>query len=113
MFTNFLSTCMEGAILAGKLAADRVSSDAAGVDYFTSQEKPIQQHIVDQAATASPKKPVGVKGEGAIAFGGGYSLTDRAWQEVSEQDPDQLIPMDERAATKQTTMAMTKENEGN
>ena len=104
---------MEGAILGGKLAADRVSSDAAGVDYFTSQEKPIQQHIVDQAATASPKKPVGVKGEGAIAFGGGYSLTDRAWQEVSEQDPDQLIPMDERAATKQTTMAMTKENEGN
>ena len=60
-----------------------------------------------------PQKPVGVKGEGAIAFGGGYSLTDRAWQEVSEQDPDQLILMDERAATKQTTMAMTKENEGN
>merc|ERR1711988_993582 len=36
---------MEGAILAGKLAADRVASDAAGVDYWTTQDKAIQQHI--------------------------------------------------------------------
>ena len=100
---------MEGAILGGKLAADRVASDAAGVDYWTNQDKAIQQHIVDRAASAAPKKPVGVKGEGAIAFGGGYSLTDRAWQEVKEQDPDQLIAMDERAAAQQTTMAISKE----
>lgn len=70
---------MEGAVLAGKLAADVVMSRAANVDPWSgpqlgvSQKKPIQQDIYDKAKTLVAKKPVGVKGSGAIAFGGGAS----------------------------------------
>ena len=72
---------MEGAVLAGKLAADVVSSRAAAVDPWTGpqmgvpQSKRIQQEIYDKAGAISPKKPVGVKGSGAVAFGGGASTS--------------------------------------
>merc|ERR1712146_256202 len=104
---------MEGAILGGKLAADRVASRAAGVDTFTTQNKEIQPEIVQRACTLQPKKPVGVKGNGPIAWGGGFSLTDKNRQEVGEQDPDQLIELDDRVAGKLETFAMTKENNQN
>ncbi len=104
---------MEGAVLGGKLAADVVSSRAAGVDTFSDQNKHIQGSIVERASKLEPKKPVGVKGNGPIAWGGGFSLTDTNRQEVGEQDPAQLIELDERAAAKVETFAMNKENEAN
>merc|ERR1719223_1965928 len=62
---------MEGAVLGGKLAAEVVANRAIG-----NSEKPIkdiQQHVIDTAASFEAKEPIGVKGDGAIAFGGGYS----------------------------------------
>ena len=70
---------MEGAVLAGKLAADVVSSRAAGVEPWSGpqlgvpQNKFIQEEIYTIAKSLAETKPVGVKGEGAIAFGGGGS----------------------------------------
>lgn len=68
---------MEGAVLAGKLAADVVSSRAADVEPWSGpqlgvpQNKVIQKEIYTIAKSLAETKPVGVKGEGAIAFGGG------------------------------------------
>lgn len=66
---------MEGAVLAGKLAADVVCSRAAGIEPWSgpnlgvNQHKSVQDSIVQSNVT--PKAPVGVKGSHAIAFGGG------------------------------------------
>jgi 15-cis-phytoene desaturase len=68
---------MEGAVLAGKLAADVVCSRAAGINSWDGpmlgvrQDKPVQPFIVDRVKTIQAKGPIGVKGEGAIAYGGG------------------------------------------
>jgi len=80
---------MEGAILAGKLAAEVVSDRAAGNEGKPIKE--IQQHIKDSAAKIDPKEPLGVKGRGPIAFGGGASLTDEFKQELKTSDPEQLL----------------------
>jgi 15-cis-phytoene desaturase len=80
---------MEGAILAGKLAAEVVAARAVGAD--APGDKPIQQHVIDEAAAASPKKPVGCKGRTAVAFGGGYTFDQVIKKEVQEQDPVQLV----------------------
>ena len=82
---------MEGAVLAGKLAAEVVSDRAAGLE--PKPEKAIQPHIVDSAARATPKDPVGVLGEGAIAFGGGAILTKKDKEVLAKSDPEQLIPL--------------------
>jgi len=79
---------MEGATLAGKLAAEVISNRAVG-----NADKPIkeiQQHIVDAAATFEPKQPVGVKGDGAIAFGGGYTMGKKEETLLKESDPVQF-----------------------
>ena len=68
---------MEGAILGGKLAAEVIADRAAGNQY-TKPEKVIQQHIIDSASNAISKEPVGVLGNGPIAFGGGDILTNGA-----------------------------------
>lgn len=80
---------MEGATLAGKLAAEVVSNRALG-----NPDKPmkeIQQHIVQAAASYVPKPPVGVKGEGAIAFGGGYTVGKKEEALLRETDPAQYV----------------------
>ena len=87
---------MEGAVLGGKLAADVVASKAAGVDTFVSQDKVIQQHVIDGAISAVPKKPVGVKGQGAIAFGAGAVLTQQGREVLKYQDAAQLVELDNR-----------------
>jgi len=97
---------MEGAVLGGKLAADVISSRAAGVDTFSNQDKAIQSSIIERAKSLKPKRPVGVKGNGPIAWGGGFSLTDKNRQEVGDQDPEQLIELDERAVGKVETFSM-------
>lgn len=78
---------MEGAMLAGKLAAEVVSNRAIG--NIDKPIKEIQQHIVNTAASFVPKAPMGVKGEGAIAFGGGYTVGKKEEALLRETDPAQ------------------------
>jgi len=80
---------MEGAVLAGKLAAEVVAERAAGIK-SERPDKPIEQNVVDRAAKSSPKDPVGVLGNGPIAWGGGASLTSNLREEMRLQDPEQL-----------------------
>ena len=63
-------------VLAGKLAAEVVSEKAAATvgkqtRSFDSFAKAIEPSVLEAALSAVPKVPEGVKGEGAIAFGGG------------------------------------------
>merc|ERR1719181_589971 len=51
---------MEGAVLAGKLAAEVVAARAFSAP--TQDLKEVQRHVVDAAATAAPKKPPGCGG---------------------------------------------------
>ena len=91
---------MEGATLAGKLAAEVVSNRAIG-----NPDKPIkdiQQHIVAEAASYEAKEPVGVKGDGAIAFGGGYNVGKKEETLLRETDPAQY---DDAAEKKEVAMA--------
>ena len=60
---------MEGAVLGGKLAAEVVADRAAGRE--TKGLKAVQEHVVEAAAEMAPKEPIGVRGDYAIAFGGG------------------------------------------
>eukprot|EP00566_Odontella_aurita_P005201 CAMPEP_0113538968 /NCGR_PEP_ID=MMETSP0015_2-20120614/7660_1 /TAXON_ID=2838 /ORGANISM="Odontella" /LENGTH=629 /DNA_ID=CAMNT_0000438601 /DNA_START=263 /DNA_END=2153 /DNA_ORIENTATION=+ /assembly_acc=CAM_ASM_000160 len=74
---------MEGAVLGGKLAAEVVANRALG-----NPDKPlkeIQDHIKAEAAAYEPKK-----GEGAIAFGGGYTLNKQSEQQLRDVDPVQF-----------------------
>ena len=79
---------MEGAVLGGKLAAEVVANRALG-----NEEKPlkeIQQHIIDAASSHVAKEPLGVKGEGAIAFGAGATLGNKNKKLLEETDPAQF-----------------------
>jgi len=78
---------MEGATLAGKLAAEVVANRALG--NADAPIKDIQQHIVTAAASHVAKDPVGVKGDGAIAFGGGYNVGSAEESLLRESDPAQ------------------------
>ena len=55
-------------VLAGKLAAEVVSERAANLPY-SGTVKEIEPSIIEKASKAQPKDPVGVLGEGTIAFG--------------------------------------------
>jgi len=79
---------MEGAVLSGKLAAEVIASKAANVE--TKQVKDIQPHIIEAALNFVPKEAPGVKGEGAIAFGGGAVLSKQDEEHLREYDPVQL-----------------------
>lgn len=75
---------MEGAVLAGKLAAEVIADRAAGV--ATKGQKDIRPEIVSAAAAHTVKPPPGVKGEGAIAFGGGAVLSKAGSDLLQETD---------------------------
>ena len=79
---------MEGAVLAGKLAAEVVARRAKGMPDFEIKE--IQPDIIEAAATHVAKDPPGVKGEGAIAFGGGATLGKKEEKLLREVDPSQF-----------------------
>ncbi|KAL3904439.1 MAG: hypothetical protein SGARI_004922 [Bacillariaceae sp.] len=66
---------MEGAVLGGKLAAEVVSKKAKNMEL--PELKEIQPDVVAAAKDFEPKKPAGVKGEGAIAFGAGATLNKK------------------------------------
>merc|ERR1712086_624673 len=79
---------MEGAVLGGKLAAEVVSNRALG-----NADKPIkdiQPECVVAAEAHEVKAPGGVKGEGAIAFGGGAQLTKKNEKLLKESDAVQF-----------------------
>jgi 15-cis-phytoene desaturase len=80
---------MEGALLGGKLAAEVVSKKAKGMELPPLKE--VQQHIKDTAQKYSPRQPLGVKGEGAIAFGGGAQLSKKVEALLQEADPVVMI----------------------
>lgn len=79
---------MEGAVLGGKLAAEIVAERAKGM--APRELKVVQPHIIDAAKKYVPKKPAGVKGEGAIAFGAGATLTKQSADLLREVDPSQF-----------------------
>merc|ERR1719163_109935 len=60
---------MEGAILGGKLAAEVIVDKALGRP--TKPLKAIQPPGVKGEGAAEPRKPIGVRGDQPIAFGGG------------------------------------------
>jgi len=79
---------MEGAVLGGKLAAEVIVDKALGNP--TKPLKAIQDHVVASAAAHEPKEPAGVKGKGAIAFGGGAVLTQDGRDLLRESDGAQF-----------------------
>jgi len=83
---------MEGAILGGKLAAEVIADRAVGNP--TKGLKKVQPDIVAAAAAYEPKDPQGVKGEGAIAFGGGAVLSQQGMDYLREFDQAQFDPED-------------------
>ena len=79
---------MEGAVLGGKLAARVVANRAMGNPDEPIKE--IQAHVVESARRHVAKDPLGVKGEGAIAFGGGATLSKSNRALLQETDPKQF-----------------------
>merc|ERR1711871_402891 len=78
---------MEGAVLGGKLAAEVIVDKDKGI---VKDLKEIQQHVVDLAKDFQPRDPAGVKGEGAIAWGGGASFSKDNTDLLREVDPEQF-----------------------
>jgi len=88
---------MEGAVLGGKLAAEVVANRAIG-----NPDKPIkeiQAHITESAASHVATEPLGVKGEGGIAFGAGAQLGKKNKDLLIESDPVQFADAAEYAAS--------------
>jgi 15-cis-phytoene desaturase len=79
---------MEGAILGGKLAAEVVVDKALGDK--TKGIKEIQPECVAKAAAHEPKPPPGVRGDTAIAFGGGQVLSEKGRELLREVDAVQF-----------------------
>jgi 15-cis-phytoene desaturase len=78
---------MEGAVLAGKLAAEAIARKAVGDTLKRSSDlkKPVMQHVVEKAAKHLPRQPLGIQGGTAISFGGG---SDRCSKDsLAMQDP--------------------------
>ncbi|CAJ1337918.1 unnamed protein product [Effrenium voratum] len=75
---------MEGAVLAGKLAAEVVACKAAGEP--TKGLKKIDPSILKKKDEFVPKDPMGVKGKTPIAFGGGEVLGSNFEQKLNDQE---------------------------
>lgn len=87
-FNTFLQ--INSLVLGGKLAAEVVSERAAGIK-STRIEKMMQQEVVLKALKFEPRDPVGVLGDGAVAFGGGAVMTGGVRKLLETQDPVQLV----------------------
>jgi 15-cis-phytoene desaturase len=87
---------MEGAVLAGKLAAE-VVTDKAVYGASTKGLKKIMPDVIKEAATLTQKEPVGAtEGESALTFGAGAVMTDVEEKELIVIDPEQMVAMDTR-----------------
>jgi hypothetical protein len=64
----------------------------ANQPYAPQQSRIIQPDIYARAEKMTPTKPLGVRGDGAIAFGGGGILTRKAREQIELVDPVILIP---------------------
>jgi 15-cis-phytoene desaturase len=89
---------MEGAVFGGKLAAEVVARSAKGMPEMPIKD--IQQHVIDNATSYVAKDPVGVKGDGAIAFGGGATLAKNNMALLKEVDPIQFADAEAYALSK-------------
>jgi 15-cis-phytoene desaturase len=78
---------MEGAVLGGKLAAEVVVDKDQGI---TRTLKEVQATVVSKATDFQAKEPAGVKGDGAIAWGGGASFSKDNTDLLREVDPAQF-----------------------
>ncbi|CAK0869203.1 unnamed protein product [Prorocentrum cordatum] len=63
---------MEGAVLAGKLAAEVVCDRAAGRP--TKGVKAVPEHVLEASGGRGAREPAGVNGSTPVAFGGGAVL---------------------------------------
>jgi 15-cis-phytoene desaturase len=89
---------MEGAVLAGKLAAE-VVTDKAVYGASTKGLKKIMPDVIAEARTLSAKEPVGaVEGESAVTFGAGAVMTDTEEKELAVIDPEQMVKLDAYSA---------------
>jgi len=104
---------MEGAILGGKLAAEVIADRAAGNPTVQERKgaKPIQEGIVRAAAAYEPKAPRGVKGEGAISFGGGQVIGQSGMDYLREFDEAQFDAEDLAAMEPAAPAAAAAEEE--
>lgn len=84
---------MEGAVLAGKLAAEVVAEKAAGIR-VKKPLKAISSDVLEKSKGAIPKAPLGISGDGPFAYGGGTVLTKTFRSQLQESDPEQLIRKD-------------------
>ena len=85
---------MEGAVLAGKLAAE-VVTDKAVYGASTKGLKKIMPDVIAEAKGLKEKEPVGaVEGESAVTFGAGAVMTDVEEKELLVIDPDQMVKLD-------------------
>ena len=75
--------------MGGKLAAEVICNRALGNP--DAEIKAIPQHIIDAASSYASREPLGVKGDGAIAFGGGATLTKQSEDLLKEIDPSQFL----------------------
>ena len=76
-------------MLAGKLAAEVVAERAAHIPHAAA-DKLICPEIYERAASIEPMEPMGIQGDGAIAFGGGAVLDERAMALLEVNDPKVL-----------------------
>ncbi len=75
-------------MFGGKLAAEVVAQKAKGIELLPVKD--IQPEIIAKARSYIIKEPLGVKGEGAIAFGGGACLTTNNESLLRDADPVQF-----------------------
>jgi len=94
---------MEGAILGGKLAAEVVVDKALGQP--TKPLKEIRPEVVSAAAAHEVKPPPLVKGDGAIAFGGGAVLSDEGRKLLQEVDGAQFDGEEGKTDTKEPALS--------
>jgi len=94
---------MEGAVLAGKLAAEVVSARAKGKP--TAGLKPVQQSIISGLKSTDVSEPEGVIGDSELAFGGGKVMEAVDEAELEKFDAEQLVKLDGWTGSKQATRA--------
>lgn len=81
---------MEGAVLAGKLAAEVIVEKSAGVA-SSAADKVIQPEVIEKALNSKRKNPTGISGDGPFAYGGGAVLSPNFRKQLQTSDPQQLI----------------------
>lgn len=86
-FCHLNLSCLD----TGKLAAEVVAERAVGLSPSV-KPKVIQDHIIEKSRNLQPKEPIGIRGDGPFAFGGGAVLSKTFRKDLEEVDPEQLLP---------------------